>query len=571
MVLALVLLTIIRIKKFKMRTIIITLVFLSASISSVIAQDLIERVKQGIKNKHLNITEESSVLAQKFMNTNVAELPVKELFHYKSIDQDRRQAMNINVSDAVFLDIEKSKLLQFKESKNTDKQIVLRIPVDHTHYYDLLLEKAEALDINFRLLTSEGDRISYQPPGDFYNGIIIGVPESFATVSISDGRIEIIASGPSGNYVITELVGTESEYVMFNDFKLKQKHNFSCGTNDDDFVIPENHNRYVESSKKQVRRNVEVYIEVDYDIYVDHGNSTTQTMNYVLDVFRAAVSLFEKEQISLRLNKVKIWTTNNDPFNGINNFDDFGDDLDDWASDGFTDADIAHYIGTTENIGGLANGIGEFCDQEATGIFPSLDDTSHCASLGMDTPFIEVNSDQSAALGYSVPTWELLVFCHEMGHVFGSPHTHACAWNGNGTQIDDCGNVSGDSNPSCYNSNSPIIPSNGGTIMSYCHKNPVRMNLSFGFGSQPGNLIRSVINNSSCIGTYSLPCPEVQTIEEDVATNGIFDAKKEILIHDATITSGFDPTFTGGNIVDLYGNFECPANAGFRLTNTGCN
>lgn len=552
-----------------------SLIIFAFCLHSIMAQDLIERLQQGVVIPENRITDNSSPLAQKFINTSIKDLAVNEFFEIKTVGNDRQENMNRTVSDAIMFDLNRSGFEDFTKSKSFQDQMILRIPVDEIHYYDLMLEKGEVLDKNFRLETSEDGRIDYQSEGAFYNGIIVGLPESFATVSILDNRIEVIASDPSGNYVITEVVGSNSEYIMYNDFKLKQDPDFSCGVNDSEFVMPENFNPHDQTSNKAVRSNVEVYIEVDYDIYLDHGSSTTQTMNYVLDLFRSTVSVFEREQISLRLNKVLIWTTNNDPFNGISDFDDFSDDLTDWACDGFTDADIAHYIGTTEGIGGLANGIGEFCDQEDGGLFCGDDDTSHCASLGMDTPFMELDATATSNQGYNVPTWELYVFSHEMGHVFGSPHTHSCEWNGNSTQIDDCGNVfafnNGDSTPSCFNSGSPIIPSNGGTIMSYCHLNAVDINLSAGFGSQPGNLIRSVINNSSCIGTYELFCPEVETIESTVATNGTFDAKKEILIHDATITTGFDPTFTGGDRVDLYGEFQAPAGANFRLSNTGCN
>ena len=552
-----------------------SLILFALSVYNITAQDLIERLQDGFVTQSSVITTESSTLAQKFINTDIKDMPVKDFFELKTVDNQRQEDLRKSVDNAIVFDLKQSIFEDYTKARLYEDQMILRIPVDQEHYFDLMLEKGEVLDKNFRLVTSEGGRIDYKPEGAFYNGIILGMPESFATVSISGDKIEIIASDPSGNYVITEIKGSESEYILYNDFKLKEEPNFSCGVNDEGFVLPDNFDPTVVTTKKAVRRNVEVYIEVDYDIYTDHGNSTTATMNYVLDLFRASVSVFEKEQISLRLNKVLIWTTNNDPFNGINDFDDFSDDLTDWACDGFSGADIAHYIGTTEGIGGLANGIGEFCDQEDGGIFCGDDNTSHCASLGMDTPFIELDGTATSNLGYSVPTWELYVFCHEMGHVFGSPHTHACAWNGNSTQIDDCGNVdalsNGDSTPSCFNSSSPIIPSNGGTIMSYCHLNPVDINLSFGFGSQPGSLIRSVINNSSCIGTYELTCPEVQTIESTVATNGTFDAKKEILIHDATISAGFEPTFTGGEKVDIYGEFSAPVGANFRITNTGCN
>ncbi|MBL0102917.1 MAG: fibronectin type III domain-containing protein [Bacteroidetes bacterium] len=80
-----------------------------------------------------------------------------------------------------------------------------------------------------------------------------------------------------------------------------------------------------------------------------------------------------------------------------------------------------------------------------------------------------------------------------MGHLIGSRHTHACVWNGNSTAIDGCaGYVEG----SCA---LPGNPSSGGTIMSYCHLTSVGMNLSLGFGPQPGNVIRNTVLNATCL------------------------------------------------------------------------
>ena len=99
-----------------------------------------------------------------------------------------------------------------------------------------------------------------------------------------------------------------------------------------------------------------------------------------------------------------------------------------------------------------------------------------------------------------VPTysWNIEAMTHEIGHNLGSPHTHACAWNGNNTAIDGCGPAySSSTNEGC---NAPL-PTNGGTIMSYCHLvQSVGINFANGFGEQPGAIIRSRINASGCLG-----------------------------------------------------------------------
>jgi hypothetical protein len=83
-----------------------------------------------------------------------------------------------------------------------------------------------------------------------------------------------------------------------------------------------------------------------------------------------------------------------------------------------------------------------------------------------------------------------MVVTHELGHNMGSPHTHACFWNGDNTRIDNCaGNFSAAYQEGSCNSNPPD-PVGGGTIMNDCHLNSVGINLNLGFGPQPATLIR---------------------------------------------------------------------------------
>lgn len=83
-------------------------------------------------------------------------------------------------------------------------------------------------------------------------------------------------------------------------------------------------------------------------------------------------------------------------------------------------------------------------------------------------------------------SWTIEVIAHELGHLYGSPHTQDCAWNGNGTAIDGCYQSPGcDRGP---------IPPNGGTIMSYCHLvNGVGINFARGFHPQVAAVIRAGI------------------------------------------------------------------------------
>jgi hypothetical protein len=96
-----------------------------------------------------------------------------------------------------------------------------------------------------------------------------------------------------------------------------------------------------------------------------------------------------------------------------------------------------------------------------------------------------------------------MVITHEMGHLMGSNHTHSCVWNGNNTAIDGCAATEG----SCAR---PGNPSNGGTIMSYCHLQGVGINFNNGFGPQPSAVILNKIANAgSCLDPEEIDNPPV--------------------------------------------------------------
>jgi hypothetical protein len=143
------------------------------------------------------------------------------------------------------------------------------------------------------------------------------------------------------------------------------------------------------------------------------------------------------------------------------------------ANTGTFNGDLSHLI-TYKGGGGQAAGFSGICNADP--------DQSKCVS--------KIYSTYSNVPTYS---WPVNVITHEMGHLIGSRHTHACVWNGNNTAIDGC---SGATEGGCA---LPGNPAGGGTIMSYCHLQAVGMNFSLGFGPQPGNVIRNTVLNATCL------------------------------------------------------------------------
>ena len=149
------------------------------------------------------------------------------------------------------------------------------------------------------------------------------------------------------------------------------------------------------------------------------------------------------------------------------------------ANTGSFNGDLAELF-SYQASGGIAAGFAGICN--------SNPDNSKCFS-SIDNSYLTVPT-------YS---WSVMVATHELGHLWGSRHTHACVWNGNNTAIDGC---SGATEGSC---SLPGYPSQGGTIMSYCHLQSVGINFNEGFGPQPGNVIRNSVDQASCTSPCGPP------------------------------------------------------------------
>jgi len=198
-------------------------------------------------------------------------------------------------------------------------------------------------------------------------------------------------------------------------------------------------------------------------------------------VFNNVQTIYFNDGITVSLKSMYIWTTV-DPYVGSGT-----------SSTDFLykfhqvrpifDGDVGQLVSIEpQGLGGVAIGINGICTQD-------------------NYSYSDVSFSYASVPTYS---WTIEVVTHELGHLLGSPHTHACVWNGNDTAIDNCGSSvfgSGSEGYSCI-STPAIIPTSGGTIMSYCHLvNSVGINFSNGFGPQPATAILDAINSGTCLST----------------------------------------------------------------------
>ena len=308
-----------------------------------------------------------------------------------------------------------------------------------------------------------------------YQGIIAGDPSSLVALSVLENEVIGLVSAEQlgGNYVLGRLPAAERElaaqqpYVFYQDREIFQQEHFSCATPDSgESYLREELSEMVEDSRS-LDDCVQIYFEVNYDIYQDKG-SVQGAVQYVEALFNQVAMLYAAEQINLSISEVFVWNTPS-PFNS--------------TSSGQMLTDFQNY--RTSFNGDLA----QLLSYQASGGIAVVNGLCHPYTIAKMS-YSGISSSFQQVPTYS---WSVMVVAHELGHLLGSQHTHACVWNGNGTAIDGC---PGYTEGSCAN---PGAPSGGGTIMSYCHLSQVGINLSRGFGPQPGNQIRNRVSAATCL------------------------------------------------------------------------
>jgi len=347
----------------------------------------------------------------------------------------------------------------------------------------LQMYKVDIFAEGFHLDTNQAANIDYEK-GVYYRGIVKGNQNSVASFSFFKDGVMGLASSPSlGNLVVGKLErpGNVSDYIVYSDRDMKVSNGFGCRTKD---VVKPDFSIENRGPQGVTPRCVTMYFEIDYNIYQQNGSSTTNTANWLTGAFNEVQTLYENDDITVALKSSFIWTQD-DPYDGNPDGQDSSSDYlyqFNEVRPAF-DGDVGQLLGIDPGgLGGVAVTIDGLCTQN-----------NFCYS--------DVDIDYEQVPVFS---WTVMVITHEFGHLLGGPHTHACVWNGDNTAIDNCGPAAlGEDweGAECTNFDNPIIPDEGGTIMSYCHLQNVGINFNLGFGDQPAQAIRNAVNSSACLST----------------------------------------------------------------------
>lgn len=371
------------------------------------------------------------------------------------------------------------------------KVIRLHIPYGTAgKQFTLLLYEKNILTQNCVVETSDGRKLK-PTKAAFYRGIIEGEPHSLAGISFYENEISgIISSDTEGMYDLGKM--TDRDIITVYDAKtLGYQPNMECHTVD----TPDDDSQGDGSLETRNSGDcVRVWFDADYALYQNKGG-VNQTENYITGFFNNTSIIYDNESINTMIGHFYIWTTQ-DPFptnssnQALNAYTNLRTNLQ-------GDADIAHLVGLAgNNLGGIA-WLNVLCNN------------NHFHA------YSDINATYNDFPTYS---WTVEVVTHEMGHNIGSQHTHWCGWNGGA--IDNCYTPEGNCQPG-------PPPSNGGTIMSYCHLTSYGINFNNGFGPQPGDKIRSKVASASCLAPCPNTCPDftMSATITNVTCNGANNGK----------------------------------------------
>ncbi len=427
----------------------------------------------------------------------VSQLPVeialqkaREREEFHKVDLFSETAVDLTTRPELQSIVKKGHLLSLKE--NAIDQLLEERPEN------ILVELPRAGEepLTFRLIPNkifaEGFKVyaasNREKPlevelGLHFKGVIEGQPGTSVAFSITPEEIFCFIGGPEGNFVLGKLKDDpDKTHIFYKETDLLVSIGGECQAESVADQVPSRPTNDVNAAVTDVNNCVNIYIEVDHDIFLEKGTFGA-VVSYLVGFFNEVALIYSNDGFSIAISEALIWNIPS-PYSGMNT----ADELNQFTAITGTNynGDVAHLI-NYEFPGGIA-----YTDVLCNPLFAK-------AYSGVEPYFFQV----------PVYSNTVNVFGHELGHNCGSQHTHECVWNGNNTQIDDCGNLFQQQTGqnieglACYDSINPILPASG-TYMSYCHLvSGIGIDFSQGFHPQVETLLMNRINNASCLGS----CP----------------------------------------------------------------
>jgi hypothetical protein len=389
----------------------------------------------------------------------------------------KKQVFN-NKDKYLSLKIEIQKINSIIEK--SDKFISFKIPFSETESKIVLLKKRELLDDEFKLAIQEfsGKNESANKPNYVaYSGLLkSNLEQSFVSVIFYNNEIHASVFINDKEFTIKKIDENENTYNIQEVIIDENQPSFACGVRDEDNV-----NLKEAAAERNQQTTIPKCVKLHFEITKtlnDQFGGISQSILQFFNHFNLVQTKFANEGITVRVSYLKIWNTD-DPY------------YQSWiGSPGSPGAFQDLGFRSFQSLGGNINGnIGILLGTFIGGV-SGVSGGAPCPNQGYNAVSIFENSlNQNSA-----------TIMHEIGHSFGSHHTHWCGWIGGA--LDNCAATEG----GCP---SGPDPTNGGTIMSYCGG---YYQINNGFGTQPNGVINNTVTNESCITS----CNSEITCEDNI-------------------------------------------------------
>jgi cysteine-rich repeat protein len=238
-------------------------------------------------------------------------------------------------------------------------------------------------------------------------------------------------------------------------------------------------------------KQADVALETDQELRAKFG-SDQAALDWIASLAAAATAIYERDvSVRLRVSYVRLWgAAATDPWTATSTTGSLDEVQAYWvaaANDMDTIAgphDLVHFVSGKPVQGGVAY-VNALCSR----------------NYGFGVSQVHGSFDPTKPS----TMWDVMVFAHELGHNFGSPHSHCYS-----PPLDKCYNQEA----GCY---SGAVVSSRGTIMSYCHLLGGVGNIDFTFGPVVSARIGTSVAGAACLAAAGGP----------VCGNGVVEAGEQ--------------------------------------------
>ena len=386
--------------------------------------------------------------------------------------------------------------------------LVPALPLGRDRLADVVLHRIEPFGPGTRVEVTgaKGSRLIALPDQAYFTGNVVGEPDS--RVLLIAGRDQVqgfvatrdgiypfgrpYASGVHLTYALDDV--DPSVYPPPADFCANDLHpevNEAAGrfakTLATQAVLPP------AASSMSGLVQADIAIETDGELRAKFA-SDEAARDYLTSLAAAATAVYERDVlVRLNFSYIRLWqSASADPWTGTDLLDallqlrSYWNDPSNGMGDIAGSPDLVHLVSGRPVQGGIGY-LDVLCNQ----------------SSGYAV------SEVFGGFNLAVPSslWDVLVFIHELGHNFGSRHTHCYD-----PPVDKCYNAES----GCYSG--PTVSSRG-TIMSYCHLSGGVSNTDLLFGNVVSNRIGTSVAAATCLEAVVGPPTTTSTTTSTSSTD----------------------------------------------------